>query len=235
MSPQNQDFLIQLRTLGDSVIHTYLSEIADTAEKRNYLHVFYTATIAFRLVDPLGLEASLSDMTQILELYPPTFQPCRNPCVLLTSTSSWKVLGSWQTNYVEDFLSNPERSKLFYYDLELWSTFVAARYMRYLRRTSDLRCYIRFKKVIPCFNNWSSSRTGHFLWLIREVFTERAKPDNPDLLSELQSADRGILVTMNAHDAGKGILSSLVLDVVHWPEVSPVFISSKIRIQSTLS
>ena len=134
-SPANKDFLMQLRTLCDSVLHTYLSKIADTADKRNYLHVFYTAADAFRLVD--SLEVSLSDMTQILELYPPTFQPCQNPCVLLDSTWHWKVLA--QANYLRDFLLNPERSRLFYYDPELWSTVFATRYMRYLRTTSNLR------------------------------------------------------------------------------------------------
>jgi len=99
-------------------LHTYLSKIADTAEKRKYFHVVYATADASR-------EASLNDIPQILEFYPPTFQPCGNPLPLL---NAWDV-----ANYLRDFLWDPERSKLFYYDPGTWSAFVAARCMRYFR------------------------------------------------------------------------------------------------------
>lgn len=119
-----------LKTFCDSVLHAYLSNVADTTEKRNYLHVLYTAADALRPVN--SLDTSLENLTHILELHPPTFQPFRNPHVLLDAWQ-WNV-----ADYLGDFLCNPERSTLFHYDPGLWSAFVAARYMRYLR-TSNLK------------------------------------------------------------------------------------------------
>ena len=135
-SPENQDFLMQLRTFCDTVLHTYLSKIADTAEKRSYLHVLYTAADVSRTMG--SFEGFLNDMTQILELYPPTFQPCAgNPLVLINTARRWD---DWfQANYLRDFLRNPQRSKLFHYDPELWSTVVAARCMRHLRTPSNIQ------------------------------------------------------------------------------------------------
>ena len=57
-----------------------------------------------------------------------------------------------------------------------------------------------------------------------ELF-ERAKPDDADLLSELQSTDRAILVAMNA--GTRATLPSLVRNVLHWLQVSPSFMSLK--------
>lgn len=132
----NQDFLVELRTLCDSVLRAYLSKIADTAEKRNYLHALYTAAITLRLpIDSRSLEAFLDDITHILELYPPDFRRCGSPHVLLDATNHWKVLH--RVNYLRDFLWNRERSKLFHYDPALWNAVVAARYMRYLRTTTS--------------------------------------------------------------------------------------------------
>ena len=132
-SPTNRDFLMQLMTLCDSVLHTYLSKITDSAEKRNHLHVLYSAG------DALGLqtdaEAFLNDVILILEPCPPTFQPCMNPRVLLHTI--WR--DTHVANYLRDFLRDPERSGLFYYDPGLWSAVVAARYIRYLRITFKLR------------------------------------------------------------------------------------------------
>ena len=131
ISPANQDFLVRLKTRCDSVLHTYLSKIAGTPAQRNYLHVLYTAAAAdvLRLGDS---EASLNKITEILQLHPPTFQPCGNPYVLLDATNHWKVLH--RTNYLRDFLLNPERSKIFHYDSGLWSAIIVARYIKYLER-----------------------------------------------------------------------------------------------------
>lgn len=94
-SPANQDFLARLRTFCDSVLHTYLSTIADTADERNYLHVLYTAAITLRLPADfifLELEVFLNDLTQNLELGSLTFQPCKNPSVLLDAIWQWDIL-----------------------------------------------------------------------------------------------------------------------------------------------
>ena len=79
-SSANQDFLMQLMMFCDLVLHNYLSKIADTPEKRNHLHALYTTADTLGLVG--SLEAFHNDIIRILELYPPTFQPCRNPHVL---------------------------------------------------------------------------------------------------------------------------------------------------------
>ena len=133
-SPANWDFLVQLRTLCDSVLHTYFSKIADSSEKRNYLHVLYSAGDALGL--RMEVKAFRNDMALILEPYPPTIQPCRNPRVLLHTI--WQ-LNAHVANYVRDFLWDPERSRLFYHDPGLWSGVVARCYVRYLRTTSSVR------------------------------------------------------------------------------------------------
>jgi len=140
-SPENQGFLMQLRTRFDSVLHTYLLKIADTTQKRNYLHAVYTAGM-----DNAHFGCSLDDMiiTQILELHPPTFQPCTNLIFLFgTRRHQWNVV-----MYLKDLLWDPERSKLFYYDRGLWSAVVAARYMRYVRTTPRLSLkYVRTTRL----------------------------------------------------------------------------------------
>jgi len=129
-SPANQYFLMELRTLCDFVLHTYLSKIADTAEKRNYFHVVYTTADTLPLVS--ALKPFRNDIPQILRFYPPTSQPCRNPRILLDARHV--------ADYLNDFLWDPERSKLFYYDPGMWNAVVGARCMRYLwLPTSNLR------------------------------------------------------------------------------------------------
>ena len=140
ISPENQQFLVRLRTRCDSVLYAYLSKIAGTPEQRNYLHVVYTIAAADDVLQPEDsdeLEATLNKITEILKLHPPTFQPCGSPYVLLDATSHWKVLH--RTNYLRDFLSNPERSRLFHYDSGLWSAIVVVRYIKYLGTTYSLK------------------------------------------------------------------------------------------------
>jgi len=143
-SPVTQDFLMQLRTLCDSVLHTYLSKIADTPEKRNYLHVLYTALDGSSLGS--CFEGWLHQVVQHLELYSPTFQPCAVHHLLFIRTDSD---GRFHpdpsiTNYLSNFIRNPERSRSFYRDPEMWSTLVATRCMRHLRtRFNPARLDIR--------------------------------------------------------------------------------------------
>ena len=136
-SSANQDFLMRLKTLCDSVIHTYLAKIADTAEKRSYLHVLYTAVDCASWVVGPSLEVFPDyAISQILALNPPAFQPCGNPNVLL----NWRATNPWtgqhsqcRANYIRDFLWNPERSRLFHYDPGQWNAVVVARFVKYLR------------------------------------------------------------------------------------------------------
>ena len=125
---------MQLRTLCDSVLHTYLSKVADTAEKRNYLHALYT------VVDGSTLEHSpamlleghtLRNMVLILGLYPPAFRPWEDHDLLFIATRGH--LYPSMMNFLKSFVRNPERSRSFYCDPELWSTLVATRCIRYLR------------------------------------------------------------------------------------------------------
>jgi len=131
-SPVTQDLLMQLRMLCDSVLHTYLSKLADTAEKRNYLHALYTAVDGSRLGG--CLEEPLHQIVQILEIYPPTFQPWEDCRLLSIATNNlFTDFNPSITNYLRDFVQNPDRSRSFYCDPELWGTLVVTRCMRYLR------------------------------------------------------------------------------------------------------
>ena len=142
-SPANQSFLMRLRTLCDTVLRTYLSKIADTAEKIKYLHVLYTAAADTTLRSMDTLKQFLDDIPRILNL---VFQPCGNPRVLLDA-QRWNI-----ANYLRDFLQDRERSKSFHYDPGLWNADVAARYMRHLRTTcTDSKWDIRFNWRCPTF------------------------------------------------------------------------------------
>ena len=52
---------------------------------------------------------------------------------------------------------------------------------------------------------------------------ERAKPDDADLLSEIQNIDPAVLTTIKAV---RNPLPLLALKVVDWLQVSPVFVST---------
>ena len=121
-----QDLITQLRTICDSVLHTYLSRVADTAEKQRRLHVSFTA------VD--GKWGMFGDLDRFLENLHKfkvfdfsVFQP--DLSVLLVTMSGSSDL----SDYFRSFISDPERSGVFRYKEGLWHTFVATHYMRYLR------------------------------------------------------------------------------------------------------
>ena len=130
-SPANQYFLIQLGKFGDSVLHIHLSNIADTPEKRNYLHAMYIAANGPR-GQPGGLAYPYIHSKEVLQLYSPAFQSSvvAHTFVAVTIRRALAL-----QNYLWHFLRDPERSRLLHCDIGLWSTVVTTRYMRYLGAT----------------------------------------------------------------------------------------------------
>jgi len=126
--------------IRDSVLHAYLSKIADTAEKRHYLHVSETAVHAiycgFRHnFDPFS-RTLLGDLYElkVFNLKPSDFQPY-DLCILLVIMDRESVL----SDYIKGFRSDPQRSREFHYEPGVWITFVVTRYMSYLRTLSSTR------------------------------------------------------------------------------------------------
>ena len=127
--------------LCDAALHTYLSKVADTAEKRNYLHVLYAALDIVPVEQLCNILAD--DLCHILDLCPLTFQPCEYYSVL-----AMRKVG-FLSDYFGNFLRNPERSRSFHCDPERWSALVAARYIRHLGIGCNPRCDIQFNGVYP--------------------------------------------------------------------------------------
>ena len=140
-----QDFVVQLRVICDSVLYAYLSRIADTAEKRQFIHVAYT--VFYPKLDPFDLEDfkmvldGLYKM-KVFDPHPSDFPPYNLRVFLLT-------MGHWfsLSDYFRSFRTDPERSREFCYEGRLWNAFVATRYMRYLRALSNSRCGMLLKCV----------------------------------------------------------------------------------------
>ena len=132
---QDSDFVVQLRTICDSVLYAYLSKVADTAEKRHYLYLSCTVVDGGRL-HSVDLDGFLNDLhkLEILDLQLSIFQP-HDPRVLLFAMNHLHPL----SNYFKNFISNPERSRDFHYEDSSWHALVATRYMRFLRSPSYSR------------------------------------------------------------------------------------------------
>lgn len=131
-SPRTQDLFKTLRTLCDSVVHSYLSKVADTEEKRNYVHAMCTAVEEIWLMGHLNLLGD--DLPRVLDLNPSLF-PCEDLHVFIATITDTSLL----SGYLRDFLSDRERSRMFHYDPGLWNVFVATRLKRYLETTSNKR------------------------------------------------------------------------------------------------
>ena len=131
----NQSFVVQLRTICDSVLYAYLSKIADTAEKRHYLDLSYTAVQDSDILDSKQLDKFLSHLHkfEILDLHLSIFQPYDLRDLLVTMSPLY-----WLSYYLHGFRSDPERSKEFHYEGGLLHALVATRYMRFFR-TFDSR------------------------------------------------------------------------------------------------
>ena len=127
---RDSHFVVHLRTICDSVLYTYLSKVADTAEKRHYLHLSCTA------VDTVYFEEFIANLHRFkfLDLHLSIFQPY-DLCDLLTARCHLYTL----RNYWDRFKSDPERSKEFYYESSQWHTLVLTQYMKFLRMPSNAR------------------------------------------------------------------------------------------------
>ena len=131
-----QDFIVQLRTICDSVLYAYLSKIADTAEKRHYLHALCTAVEGRQLSSrEVHTFLNLLHKLQIFDLHHSVFRPYDLRVLLAPMSDYCSTL--WQ--YFWTFRSDPERSREFHYDPGPWHAFLATRYMRLLRTLSDSR------------------------------------------------------------------------------------------------
>jgi hypothetical protein len=127
---------MQLKTTCDSVLYAYLSKVADTTEKRHYLHVSCTAVMVngFRLgFSDLNTFLDFLHKFDVFDLHH-SVQPYDLRDLLATMS-----LLSHLSYYFRQFRSDPERSREFHYEDGLWHTFVATRYMRFLRKLSDSR------------------------------------------------------------------------------------------------
>ena len=127
---QDSGFVVQLRTICDSVLYAYLSKVADTTEKRDYLDLSYTAVQNRELLILGDLDRFLNHLHKlgVLDLHLSDFQPY-DLSVLLAATINFPSV--WY--YLKNFRSDPERSKEFYYDHGVWHAFVATRYIRFCR------------------------------------------------------------------------------------------------------
>lgn len=123
----------------DSVLHAYFSKVADTAEKRHYLHVLQASmvnnAIYPRTRDFIIFQHDPVHTLKVFDLHPSDFQPY-DPNVLLAIMQNPSVLGLY---YTRSFSSDPQRSREFYHEAGLWITFVVTRLMRYLRTLSNSR------------------------------------------------------------------------------------------------
>ena len=118
----------------DSVLYTYISKVADTAEKRRCLDLSCAVACGSDSID-LVLNLEELGMFGILDLDLSIFQPY-DLCLLL-GTIGWNFSHLWR--YFMNFRSNPERSKEFYYQSGPWNALVATRYMRSFRTPSNSR------------------------------------------------------------------------------------------------
>ena len=129
-------FLVQLRTICDSVLYAYLSKVADTEEKRHYLDLSYTAVRYPGVFYLEELDKFLNHLHkfEIMDLHLSVFQPYDLRVLLVAMSDHY-----WLSYYFHDFRSDPERSKEFHYEGGLLHAFVATRYMRFFRTTFDSR------------------------------------------------------------------------------------------------
>ena len=130
------DFVVQLRMICDSALHAYLSKIADTGEKRDYLHVSRIPINAMYPSFQDDFDTFLDDLhkLRVFDLQPSDFQP-HDLRPLLVTTNDQSLL----SDYIEQFISDPKRSREFHCEPGVWVTFVATRFVRYLRTLSHSR------------------------------------------------------------------------------------------------
>ena len=133
---QDSAFVVQLRTICDSVLYAYLSKVADTAEKRHYLALSYTAVENPEVVVLGDLDRFLNHLHKfkILDLHISVFHPYDLRVLLVTMSYFYSL-----SDYFKTFISDRARSKEFHYDVGQFHTLIATRYMRYLRTRSNSR------------------------------------------------------------------------------------------------
>ena len=132
-----QDLVAQLETICDSILYSYLSKVANTAEKRHYLHVSCTAVYELHPRDLEEFNMFLDDLHEfkVFDLHHSVFRPydLRD---LLVPMSTWSHLFDYYWNFIFD----PKRSKEFHNENgRPCHGFLATRYMRFLKTLSNSR------------------------------------------------------------------------------------------------
>ena len=130
-----QEYVIRLGTLCDSVLFNYISEIADSPAKRDHLWVVHTIVLQQHGMDGIWFEfeegGDFERLSRFLDFHTSDF-----PLALETEGFK-KFFGLRQAyllgDYLNKFLSDPGRSKVFHYDRARWSAFVATLTLRCLR------------------------------------------------------------------------------------------------------
>lgn len=132
-TPGTQEFLARLSTLCDSVLLNYLSKLADSLEKREHLCIAHTAVSQYQL---MYAGMILRGLPRVLDLQYMSHSGVGREDL---SKFVWLRKEPLFSDYLEHFLSNPGRSKVFHCDPAWWNTFVATRYLRYFRTASRSR------------------------------------------------------------------------------------------------
>ena len=133
LTQATQDFVVRLTTICDSVLHAYLLKIADTSEKRHYLHLSCTAADCLSYEDLVIVLNELHKF-KIFELRPADFLPY-DLHALLAIVGHPSVLSC----YLRTFKSDLGRSREYHHDDGLWHACVATGYMRCLRALPNSR------------------------------------------------------------------------------------------------
>ena len=97
---------MQLRTICDSVLYVYLSKVADTAEKRHYLHLLWTVVEGLPSTPDLDTGLDILHIIKILDLHFSVFQPYSLRAILVALRR-----GSSMCPHVGSFRSDPNEAK----------------------------------------------------------------------------------------------------------------------------
>jgi len=127
-TPATQELLMRLGTHCDSVLFNYLSKLADSPAKRNHLWVAHTIERLYKFS-----RWSFARLSRFLDFHASDF-----PLSL-----GWEDFSKYLClredpsrllrDYLDNFLSDSGRSKIFHYDRGQWNTFVATLSLRCLR------------------------------------------------------------------------------------------------------
>ena len=121
-----KELVLRLMTLCDSVLFNHLSEFLNSPAKRDHMWVAHTVMRRYG-----SSRWSFDRLSKFLDSH-----ACGFPLALGWEDISkyWQLQeGPLLAHYLDGFLSDPGRSKVFYYDRARWYAFVATLSLRCLR------------------------------------------------------------------------------------------------------